>query len=145
MKKISSEITIDSPSLKIKWGTMDKKNPSSLYLEIGTYITPREENEDYTDNIKKIDKLSKQIIKNKINSEKDFNDNFIFVTDVADTRISFKKRSYILFQIHLLRNKKESLPFKNVVSGLNNDWTPIYKEIKTAIEDNGFECFKTKN
>ena len=77
MKKINSEIKIDTPLLKTKWGTIDKKNPTSIYLEMGTYITPTKDEEDYTDNIKEIEKAGRFIVKDALcNTEgvkKDFN------------------------------------------------------------------------
>lgn len=146
MKKISSEISLSSPELKIKWGTIDKKNPTSIYLEIGTYISPTENYDDYTTNIKNIDKSSRDIIKRKVNGDNKFRKDFIFVTDVADSRISYNKRSFISFQIHLLKGKTYSpVTFKTMVSEVGNEWSDVYSDIEKTIEENGFSCFKTKN
>lgn len=148
MKKITSEITVDGPLSKMKWGTIDKKNPSSIYLELGTYISPKEELESYSNSISKIDKGGKKMIKDIINGIGGFNPSFIFVTDVADTRILFNKRSYLSFQIHFSRKKDEVMknkPFKDVVTEADAAFHDVYYGIKSLIEENGFECFKTKN
>ena len=39
-KKINSEIKIHDNDFKIKIGTTNKKNPETLYVQIGTYIKP---------------------------------------------------------------------------------------------------------
>ena len=146
MKKINSEISVNLPNLKAKWGTIDKKNPTSLYLEVGSYITPKREEENYTDNIQKIDKEVKDAVKSVIASTDSVSNNFIFVSDIADTRISFGKKSYLSFQIHLGRKKTDNKqPFKEIVNDMNEKWGHIYSDIFTIIEDNGFECSKSKN
>lgn len=148
MKKINSEVKVDSPFFKSKWGTIDKKNPSIIYLEIGTYISPKEEKESYSNSISEIDKNGKVMLRKTLIGSKSFNPSFIFVTDVADTRILFNKRSYLSFQIHLSRKKEDVMknkPFKEVVNEADSIFHDICYEIKSLIEENGFECFKTKN
>ena len=145
MKKINSEISVNLPNLKAKWGTIDKKNPTSIYLEVGSYITPKKDEENYTENIQKIDKEVKDAVKSAIVSTDSISNNFIFVSDIADTRISFGKKSYLSFQIHLGRKRtNEKQPFKEIVKDINEKWGYVYSDILNIIEDNGFECSKTK-
>ena len=144
MKKINSEIKLNLPHLKAKWGTIDKKHPSSIYLELGTYITPKNEDDDYQSLIKNIEKGSKEIIKKAAVSTNEVKNNFIFVSDVADTRISYGKQSYINFQIHMGTNMPDS-DFKSMVNFMNDKWSNVYTSIYENIEENGFECSKTKN
>lgn len=147
MKKINSEIKIDTPLLKTKWGTIDKKNPTSIYLEMGTYITPTKDEEDYTDNIKEIEKAGRFIVKDALCNTEGVKKDFIFVTDIADTRISYGKKSYISFQIHLGRPRKDGdkQTFKEIVNNIDSKWKPVYSSIVKTIENNGFSCSKTKS
>jgi len=152
MKKINSEVKIDSPFFKSKWGTIDKKNPSIIYLEIGTYISPSKES-DYSSAIKTIEKNMKSIVGNRIYlSHGDYKPNFIFTTDVADSRISPGKKSYMTFQLHLqlapqyMQSYKDSGGnFKCLINDLSEKWNPFYGELYNEIESNGFNCSKTKN
>ena len=145
MKKISSEINVDLPSMKAKWGTIDKKNPSFIYLEIGAYITPREQEESYTDNIVSIEKEGRQIIKDAVNRTDCVKKDFIFVTDVAETRIMFGKKSYLSMQIHMgHKHQDKNTAFKDIVSDMDGRWRPVYDEILSTIENNGFSCSKSK-
>lgn len=146
MKKISSEMAIDLPSMKVKWGTINKKNPSFIYLELGTYITPSESQENYSENISQIEKTGRQIFKDAVYGSKDISSNFIFVVDVAETRIAFGKKSYISMQLHIGRHpQKEKENFGEIVADMNKRWAPIYDKVLSAIENNGFSCSKSKN
>ena len=146
MKKINSEIKVDTPILKAKWGTIDKKNPSSIYLEMGTYITPKTEEESYRQNILEIEKRGRLIVKDALYKTEGVKKDFIFVTDIADTRIMYGKKSYISFQVHLGRSKNQDdrKTFKEIVHKMDAEWKPVYDEIIETIEDNGFSCSKTK-
>ena len=147
MKKINSEINIDIPSLKAKWGTVNKKQPTSIYLEIGGYISPKAEEDDYSGAVKRIDKAVKEIIKQAVTSTDSIGNDFIFVTDVADTRISYGKKSYLSFQIHMGRKKNQVLAknqFKDIVTEIDGKWKNVYGDILSVIEKNGFSCSKTK-
>lgn len=145
MKKISSEISVQSPDFKVKWGTTDKKNPSFIYLEMGTYITPQKDEESYQEQIKNIEKRGKSIIKNAIVTTDEIKNDFIFVTDIADTRITYGKKSYLTFQIHVGRKIPFGKDFKSMVSYLNDKWGGIYTDMAETIKENGFLCSKTKN
>lgn len=142
-----SEIEIPNPKLKIKWGTIDKKNPSSIYLEIGTYITPKEKDEDYVQKIKEINKAGKALTNDILNRTTLLNSPFIFITDVADTRVAYNKKSYMTFQIHFARKKDEEAPknFKGIVGEIDTQWKTAYEQYQNLIEENGFNCYKTKN
>ena len=145
MKKITSEISSQTNEFKVKWGTIDKKNPAFIYLELGTYITPKKEEEDYRPFIKKIEKEGKSIVKNAVMSMDEIKKDFIFVTDVADTRISYGKKSYLTFQIHVGRKKSDVNDFKTIISNMNMKWSPVYEKMAENLEVNGFSCSKTKN
>ena len=45
-KNICSEVTLENPYFKLKIGTINKKNPTTFYVEGGTFITPVEPEDD---------------------------------------------------------------------------------------------------
>ena len=77
-------------------------------------------------------------------SSDDIKNDFIFVTDIADTRISYGKKSYLTFQIHVGRKKSDINDFKTVISDVGKKWTDVYSKMAESIKRNGFECSKTK-
>ena len=45
-KSICSEIPLENPYFKLKIGTINKKKPTTFYVEGGTFITPVEDVDD---------------------------------------------------------------------------------------------------
>lgn len=149
-KKISSEIKLNNTDMKIKVGTTDKKQPKSVYFDFGLYITPAFKQDSYSDEIKKFDHNFKTKVSNIINSSKHCNKNFIFVSDVADCRIVYGKKSYLNLQLYLsLKNdflQKENYDFKKIAKELENCYIDkLTQNITSTIHENGFNCSKFKN
>lgn len=147
MKQINSELPIEHDILKIKWGTTNKKQPVSIYLELGAYITPDADNQNYADSIKKINKSIKEKVRELVTSTNLIYNDFIFVPDIADGRITFGKKSYLSFQIHMVTNQQEigeEKEFKDIVSDMDSLWSSLYEEILSVVSENGFSCSKTK-
>lgn len=144
-KKINSEIKIQDSEFKIKIGTTDKKQPNTLYVQIGTYIKPNDKKTSYINDIDKINKISKNFFKTKLENNDIYSKNFIFITDIADERINTKKKSFMEIQIHFKRNNKNKESFKIASNELYeyciNDFVNILKE---TFSQTGFEYFKTK-
>ena len=46
MKSICSEVSLENPYFKLKIGTINKKKPTTFYVEGGTFITPVEDEDD---------------------------------------------------------------------------------------------------
>lgn len=146
MKKIKSENKFHDDIFKIKIGTIDKKNPEVVYIELGSYISPLSSMENYTQSIEKINKSTKTFLNSLFLGSKLCEDDFIFISDVADKRITKGKKSYMEMQIYIkpkteLRCKK----FSEITERLNNDCiSKIIPIIKENINKNGFECYKTR-
>jgi hypothetical protein len=142
-KTINSEQKYSNSTFKVKVGTTNKKNPETIYIELGTYVKPLEGMESFSDYFINFDKKTKYFInslnKNKNICEKDF----ILITDVADERINKGKKSYLDLQIFLKPKKKEI--FKNIADNIYNDYiTDIILYIKNELKENNIECYKTK-
>ena len=87
-RKINSEQTVDNDSFKLKIGTTDKKNPKTIYIDCGFFIEPKEEKDEYTEDIKNIEDEAKRLAKKISNAmkpntegERMFKKDFIFVFD----------------------------------------------------------------
>ena len=149
MKKINSDISFDDNNFKIKVGTVDKKNPTTIYLNIGTYVTPIDE----TINLKiEIEALKKSITKDvgKIVEKSDILQNqHIFVTDIASDRLAYGKKSYLEMSLYVKPElsiiKSCNNNFRNVASlfyecNINN----IVQDVETNIKKCGFAYAKSK-
>jgi len=150
MRKINSEIRIPDNKFKITVGTTDKKNPTTIYIGFGGYITPKESQKTYSPQIHKFDvsmkKRAEETVLNGVLSNK----KIIFVSEIAEERMSIGKKSYFDIQIYipltnnlLIETKKN---FKNISDIVVNDYIPILtKDITNLMEENGFSCQKTTN
>lgn len=144
-KTINSEKIFQNPNFKIKIGTTNKKNPETIYIQLGTYIKPLELMESYKEYIYNFDKKTKKFISNLINKKQTCNKNFILITDIAEERINKDKKSYLDLQIYLKPENKEKNNFKYLVKDIYNNYTlDILNHIQTEFDNNNFEYHKTK-
>lgn len=144
-RKITSILNINCDEGKFKIGTIDKKNPSVIFIEGGFYILPLGKKENYKNDIDNIRKEVKTAIKNKLNNNQYYKTDFMFFMELGDENIIFNKKTYLSFQI-FLKPKTEILynkNFKDLISNINNkqEWLHM---IKNDVEKNGFITHKTK-
>ena len=147
-RKINSEIKYDNKDFKIKIGTTDKKKPESVYIEIGTYISPLSKKMNYLEEISYFEKSTKAYLKNKIKENNFFEkDNFITIIEIAEERINLNKKSYLEVQMYL----KNTFEFRKnkIFKDLSNEIYDCYVKdsteyIKNELESLGFEYVKNK-
>jgi len=111
MKKRGKEITLDiDSSYKIRLGTVDNKNPKSIYISLCAWGEPMKKTENINYN-SVISNLRKQI-KHNINSTIDINDfhrdKYIVDLDMRSSGISDDKRSFMSCEITLFQ--KNNIP-----------------------------------
>ena len=146
---MSSETEIRNNTINIVIGTMDRKNPNSIYIDLNGYITPNLNKNDYAQELKTLDASISSAV-NSIIKEKDdiFEKNSICIFDVAGNRMSYDKKSYFSIQIFL--KLKSEFVEKN-----QSSFTKIAKtdEMKQLMDDEnlsllfekyGFMLSKTK-
>ena len=147
---MTSEIIVDNDIFKIKIGTVDKKNPKTVYYECGTFIEPKENKETYKEDVEFFEKRLKEIAKkltHSINpdssSDKLFDKNYIVNFEIAEDRIAVNKKSYLSFQIFL--KQINNLSFEDISKYMKTLSLLISTVYKTDIENHGYTCYKTKN
>lgn len=147
MKKIKSESKFTDDSFKIKIGTMDKKNPEVIYIELGSYISPVEEKKSYKPNVSNIERETKSLIGNVLQNSGLCKSDFIFVSDIADERIAMSKKSYFEMQVFVKPTDdiKNSIKFVDLTKKFNDECvSKMIPSIKQYIEENGFEYYKSR-
>ena len=141
--KRGKEITLKSrENYKVKLGTIDNKNPKTIYLNVSAWGKPLTEEEDYDKVINKLRKNIKQNLYSKIGHNNFERERYIVDLDMRSSGISQSKRSFMSCEITLFQ--KDKIPVNNplMVEESNRLITNIIDE---CLENNTyFEFYKTK-
>ena len=147
-KSICSEVSLENPYFKLKIGTIDKKKPTTFYVEGGTFITPVENDDDERTYKEKMTEVYKamargieemRLTKKKKNLEK----NFIANIDVADERMKVGKKTYFTFQYYLRQNG-ELITFSEIAEDGDEYTKLVLARLEYSLKENGFALSKTK-
>lgn len=144
IKKINSECKFNDNIFKMKIGTTNKKNPNTIYIELGTYITPISNKQTYSEDIDYLEKGIKTFVKTRLGRE-NMSKDFILIVDVADERINQNKKSYLEIQLFIKTGKTDNLSFKDLSNKFHEEYgKDLMSCIKNNLNDLGFIYSKTK-
>jgi hypothetical protein len=133
-------ITIDD-RFKISYGTVNVKNPTSIYLQISTWIKPLEEYENYDILIKKLTKEYRQTL-SKILKNTVFNDRrWIVDLDLRKSGMEKDKKSFMSIDTVLFYHNPQD-PFKPEIVSLVKD--KCGELLKVFTENNNVDCYHNK-
>ena len=145
-KNICSEVSLENPYFKLKIGTINKKKPTTFYIEGGTFITPVDDDDNisYKD---KMDLVYKDMTRGLLlltGEAKNIQKTFIANIDVADERMKIGKKTYFTFQYYL-HQTGEPLPFSEITENGEKYTKVVLDKIEYSLKENGFALTKTKN
>ena len=148
-KSICSEVSLENPYFKLKIGTIDKKRPTTFYVEGGTFITPVEEEDDFLTYKEKMAVVYKAMARGieemrLTGKKKNLERSFIANIDVADERMKVGKKTYFTFQYYLHQNG-EIVPFTEITADGDEYTKKVLERIEYSLKENGFALSKTKN
>lgn len=143
--KRGKELKLDlNPNYKIKIGTVDNKNPKTIYLNLTAWGQLKKYNVDlnYENVINKLRNDIKHKI-NRLNLKEFHRGKYIVDLDMRSSGIRPTKRSFMSCEITLFQ--QEVKPF-NSIPLLNTTKEIIDNIIKDCLDNNNhFTFFKTKN
>lgn len=145
MKK-GKELTIETNyQYNVKSGTVDNKNPRSVYLQISSWGEPKYDGvDDYSGNLRKKSKRIKKKVFESLDSNVFYNDKSIVDFNMASSGINYGKRSFMSVEITLFK-KVPLLPINS------NEMVKMMESLTDRIIKDVFECdedfmfYKTKN
>jgi hypothetical protein len=146
-KNICSEVSLENPYFKLKIGTINKKNPTTFYVEGGTFITPVEdEDEDvsFKNKMTNVYKAMSHGIMRLTAETKNIQNSFIANIDVADERMKVGKKTYFTFQYYLHQDG-EPASFSEITENGDKYTKIVLDRIECSLKENGFALSKTKN
>ena len=146
---MSSEVEIKSNILSTVVGTMDRKSPSSIYIVMNGYITPKNDKENYSDDLKTLENSLNNVFNTTIKTnDYAFDKNMISIFDVAGKRMTYEKKSYFSIQIFLKLKDKFLVDNENSFHKIakTNELEQFMDEngINDLFEKCGFAISKTK-
>lgn len=147
MKAINSEKKFETEHFKVKIGTLNKKQPTTMYLEAGTYITANDEKESYKSDIIAVEKEMKLLAKDSFRTLNAIQPEFLLVTDVAIGRINQEKGTHYTIQLHFMPAKYQlecKKTFKQLYKEYMDQYGQTFPMYYDILVKHGFSCSKTK-
>lgn len=144
--KRGKEVKIDTKhQYNIKSGTVDNKNPKSVYIQISAWGKPKDSSiEDYDSILKRKSKRVKRKLFEVLDSNNFYKDKSIVDFNMASSGVNYDKRSFMSVEVTLFK-KEPLLP-------INSDkMIPMVKNISEKIitdvfeKDENFKFFKRKS
>jgi hypothetical protein len=132
--KRGKEISLNLPyEYNIVSGTVDNKNPKSIYIQISAWGKPKEDKEDDYDNVlrRKSKRVKKKLFE-VLNSDKFHKDRSIVDFNMASSGISFNKRSFMCVEMTLFQ-KEPLIPVNS------DELIPTISSISSSIIKDVFE------
>lgn len=119
-------------------GTVDSKNPKSVYINISAWGEPTKEGNLNYNNI--ISSLNKRVKKYMFeNSPQEFNrDRTIIDLDMRESGITFGKRSFMSCEITLFQNKNPLLSTEQLKDSMGNITDKIIEDVFDKFEHFNF-------
>ena len=126
----------------IKLGTIDNKNPKSIFLTISSWTKPKREEDNYDKMVSFLRKKIKQKVYD-IQDDKIFiPDRTIVDLDLRSSGISINKKSFMYCEITMFQNELLPIKSESIVNYFNNISHRLISDVFN--EDSFFEYNKTK-
>ena len=142
MKKGKSCVLKGYKNLKCSYGTVDAKSLKSIYLNIQSWVEPKEYYEDWSKQVSYFTKSVKNLL-SEIIDKFIFESKYIVDMDLRTSGIALNKRSFMNLEITFFI--KEKVDFKSI--RLKNSIKDIIKIIQKEVFESSklFDFYLTKN
>ena len=143
MKK-GKTITLNQyDSIKSFYGTVDAKELKSIYLNIQTWVTPLNEEENWNRVVSLMTREVKHSVLHSINTDL-FKPHFIVDLDLRTSGIRYNKKSFMNLEINLylideldFKDTKLKRKLKTIIKGIYDDVLIKNENFKFSLTKNG--------
>lgn len=142
-KRLNLEKTIKFDTFQPLIGTVNRKNPVSFYVTGKTYITPKTEEEDYSESLANIEASIKGDLRRFVAGNDVFGKDFILNFEVSENGLKYGKNSYLFFQMFFTQKKFGDLT--SIVTFCEPSVREILTGVRDTIESEGFEIVSNGN
>lgn len=127
MKK-GKTVKINSyPSLKTTYGTVDSKKLKSLYINIQSWVQPKDEYENWDRIVGNLSRDVKHSVLESLNLNL-YKNNFIVDLDLRTSGINVNKKSFMNLEINLFTNTEMDFKSNTIKDSVKLIVKEIYKE-----------------
>ena len=127
MKK-GKTVKINSyPSIKTTYGTVDSKNLKSLYINVQSWVQPKEEYDNWERIVGNLSRDVKHSVLESLNLNL-YKNNYIVDLDLRTSGINFNKKSFMNLEINLFTNTEIDFKSNTVKDSVKNIVKEIYKQ-----------------
>lgn len=145
MKNRGTEIKIDTvKNFNVVFGTMDKKNPKSIYIKITAWGTPKNSVLDYNRQIQQLSKSVKRTMFTQLNNDKFEGHRTLVDLDMRVSGVSYGKDSFMGCEITLFQKNNYLLNSDNMLDDLNDVVNDVIKKVFKSNPDFYFSKKKVK-
>jgi hypothetical protein len=127
---------------KVHYGTVDSKEFKSLYLNLQTWVEPKEEYENWNRIVLNMNRSVKHSVFQSIDKNL-FDDKFIVDLDLRTSGLHLKKKSFMNLEINLFLKQEIDFKSTKLKKSIKNIIKEIYSDILTRNEY--FKFYLTKN
>jgi len=127
---------------KVHYGTVDSKEFKSLYLNLQTWVEPKEEYENWNRIVLNMNRSVKHSVFQSIDKNL-FDDKFIVDLDLRTSGLHLKKKSFMNLEINLFLKQEIDFKSTKLKKSLKNIIKEIYSDVLTKNEY--FKFYLTKN
>ena len=127
---------------KVHYGTVDSKEFKSVYLNLQTWVEPKEDYENWGRIVLNMNRAIKHSVFDGIDKDL-FDDKFIVDMDLRTSGLQIKKKSFMSLEINLFLKQEIDFKSTKLKKSLKNIIKEIYADILTKNEY--FKFYLTKN
>lgn len=143
-KRTNVEKRLKNDFFNIKLGTVNKNNPEVIYFEVRTFISPLEENNNYSQVFAFLKKEFSKKISDSLKLNDFFSEKYILDFQIANSGIRINKKSYLSFQLFLKQKSEIIKDLKEIKKIAEPFLVNLLNEFKNDIIGNNFSITKTK-
>jgi len=127
---------------KVHYGTVDSKEFKSLYLNLQTWVEPKDDYENWNRIVLNMNRSIKHSVLQSIDKNL-FDDKFIVDLDLRTSGLQLKKKSFMNLEINLFLKQEIDFKSTKLKKSLKNIIKEIYSDILT--KNDYFKFYLTKN
>lgn len=142
-RKVNSISTYGHNGIKVKVGTMDKKNPSTVFVVFSLYIVPVVEEKSYRAKVKSMIDSFKRHVDETVRDGVVFHGDYIFIDEIPTDSMKLGKKTYVEMQVYFKVRPNVLTAYDGDFNGLadsmmDGDVGKLTEWLECVFGENGF-------